>query len=376
MRRKATAPPVDETWGEGRFEEDWLNAGFVTVPVVLVFDDKVTGGAKASYAALCWHIWRAGKVPPQSELAEELGGGVRTIKRHLAELEAAGYIERVQHGLGRPNDYIIKSLRDRGPKMALPEGHSRPVKGATKGTSIKGNKDLKSHIQQQPTSAVAPDEVGTHQDLVPRLRALGVAKATALKMLGDADPAVVYRWVCYVEHRLEGGWVPRETPAAWIVSAIQSGDWTIPEWFKTPEEQVQEAVTSQRQAASDRRRQETAEREESGAAEAQRQAVEDRLGIGEDTREVWAQALVLLRERDQGTVALSSAFLLPLQKGVATIATPIPFFRRVIADHGDNVRVALEEVTGQSIERIEVRQVTAERIVAEVQSGGESMKGA
>ena len=139
---------------------------------------------------------------------------------------------------------------------------------------------------------------------------------------------------------------------------------------------MQEAVTSQRQAASDRRRQETAEREESGAAEAQRQAVEDRLGIGEDTREVWAQALVLLRERDQGTVALSSAFLLPLQKGVATIATPIPFFRRVIADHGDNVRVALEEVTGQSIERIEVRQVTAERIVAEVQSGGESMKGA
>ncbi len=121
-----------EEWGSGHFEEEWLTDGFVTLPKVVVFDTRISGGAKATYGAVCWYIWKHGKVPPQTELADELGGGVRTIKRHLAELEDAGYIERLQLGLGRPNEYIIKAL-PRGPKMALQGGHKRHFKRAKSG---------------------------------------------------------------------------------------------------------------------------------------------------------------------------------------------------------------------------------------------------
>jgi DNA-binding transcriptional MerR regulator len=74
-------------------------------------------------------------------MAEHLGGGRRTIQRHLSELEAAGYIETRMLGLGRPNEYIIKSLRDRqfagAPKMAHLVRHERRTKSANSGAPLR-----------------------------------------------------------------------------------------------------------------------------------------------------------------------------------------------------------------------------------------------
>ena len=144
-----------DEWGEGRFEDEWLNAGFVTFPVVLLFDQEVSGGAKATFGALCWHIWRNGKVPPQTVLAEELGGGVRTIKRHLAELEGAGYIARVQYGLGRPNDYIIKGPRFSGAKNGTSRGPKMAGQGGQKRPSLE-RQDVETKTQQQQGPSADP----------------------------------------------------------------------------------------------------------------------------------------------------------------------------------------------------------------------------
>jgi hypothetical protein len=369
-----------QEWGEGRFEDTWLNEGFITMPVILLFDTLLSDGAKITYGVLCWHIWRHGKVPPQIELAEELGAGVRTIKRHLAELEKNDYIERIQHGLGKPNSYIIKSLSSQVPKMALQEGQRWHFKSAKGGPSYNNALDSKNHKQQQqgqpmhlPLSqsvSAPPDEekidavvafqIPTAQELSTRLAALGVTKSTAGKLIREHKAAAIYRWVCYVEHRLQSGWLPRETPAAWLVSAIRSKDWVIPDWFQTPEEHDAAQEQKQRQARVDQKNREAAAAQEQQAAEAQRLAIEQRLGIDEKSRTIWQKTLGLLQERDQMSPALLSAFLLPLEDGKAIVATPVKFFGKVIAQNADIIQSALEEVTGKGIEGVEVQHLELE----------------
>ena len=120
-----------------RIEDEILAEGFVQVPVVVVFDPELSTGAKTTYGALLWYSWKFGGAPAQAVMAEHLGGGRRTIQRHLSDLEQAGYIETRMLGLGRPNEYVIKSLRDRqfpgAPKMAHLVRHKRRTQDASFG---------------------------------------------------------------------------------------------------------------------------------------------------------------------------------------------------------------------------------------------------
>ena len=131
MTRKPSKDDAEE-WGPGRFEDDWLGEGFVQIPRVVLFNATITAGAKALYGILCWYIWSEKRVPPQAQLARDLGGVVRTVSRHLAELEETGYIERVRRGLGRPNEYIVKSLARRRTKMSSLDRHRSPIRVDTK----------------------------------------------------------------------------------------------------------------------------------------------------------------------------------------------------------------------------------------------------
>jgi hypothetical protein len=79
------------------------------------------------------------------------------------------------------------------------------------------------------------------------------------------------------------------------------------------------------------------------------------LGVGERASELWDQVKSLLETRRESSVALHSAFLLPLNGRTATIVTPIQFFAQVIEKRADIIRGAIEEVSGQRIERLEVK---------------------
>ena len=100
----------EDVGGEIIIEDAVLAGGFVQVPSAVVFDPDLSPGAKVSYGALLWYAWRNGRFPGQKAMARELGGGESTIRRHLAELEKAGYIEARVLGLGRPNQYVVRSL--------------------------------------------------------------------------------------------------------------------------------------------------------------------------------------------------------------------------------------------------------------------------
>jgi len=122
-------------------EDTALAGGFVQVPAVVMFDTELTAGAKVTYGALLWYAWKLGKFPGQKVLAGEIGGGESTIRRHLAELQKAGYIVAEQLGLGRPNRYIIKSLQ----KRPLPDRSKMSGLGAQK-RAVKPPKNERSLV--------------------------------------------------------------------------------------------------------------------------------------------------------------------------------------------------------------------------------------
>jgi len=207
----------------------------------------------------------------------------------------------------------------------------------------------------EPPSPVVVASEASHPTandaLTPQLTALGVAQSTARRLLQKHDHQLIQRWLAYTEHRLSHGWVPKESLAAWLVSAIRSEDWVIPSWFQTPEEQAREQTQL---AAEDQARRDEEAKAEREQAEAQRRAIESELRIGERTRDVWDRARAILAERKQMSPALYTAYLLPLRGTIATVVTPVGMFRDRIAQHAEAIREAIESATGKAIERVDV----------------------
>jgi hypothetical protein len=171
-------------------------------------------------------------------------------------------------------------------------------------------------------------------------------------LLRKHDHAMIERWMAYMEHRLASGWLPRESPAAWLVAAIRSEDWVIPEWFATAQEREAE---TQRVAEEQRATWAKAEERERQAAARQRAAVEQHLGIGERTSTLWDQARTLLRERGQFSPALFASYLLPIRGSAATVVTPVDIFCRFIESRTDHIAVVLSEILGRPVETIQVK---------------------
>lgn len=180
-------------------EDQVLAEGFVQVPVVVVFDPDLTAGAKMMYGALLWYAWRFDGVPGQAVIAQQLGGGERTIRRHLADLEAAGYIATERRGLGHPNRYVIKTLQNRtiperpkmagqtGQQLALPE---RPVLAGQGGQNwpLSTAKNGRSHmIQDSDSESVL---IGTESESTA---AAGSAQTGAVSEQSDSDFAKAIR---------------------------------------------------------------------------------------------------------------------------------------------------------------------------------------
>lgn len=126
-------------------EDKILKAGFVQVPVAVVFDPDLSTGAKTMYGALLWYAWQFGGAPAQSVMAKALGAGRATVQRHIYELEKQGYLETRVVGLGKPNEYVIKSLHNRqfpgAPEMMHPVHHKQRTKGTKNDASHRTTSD-------------------------------------------------------------------------------------------------------------------------------------------------------------------------------------------------------------------------------------------
>ena len=92
---------------------DALSArGFTQVPNHVLESEKLSPGAKLTFAMLLKYAWQNNYCfPGQERLAKDMGGGVRSIIRYVQELEKAGYIHIKRRGLGKPNIYELNLIR-------------------------------------------------------------------------------------------------------------------------------------------------------------------------------------------------------------------------------------------------------------------------
>jgi len=160
--------------GEIVIEDAALAGGFVQVPAGIFFDAGLKDGPVRVYGALLWWAWKDGRAPEQKAMGEQLGMGESTVRRHLADLEKAGYIAIQQLGLGRANRYIILSLQGRGPDRSKLSGL------AAQNWPVKAVKTERSH-------RVVDSDVTT-QTLSHRGNGAALADAF-FEAVGEAKPA-------------------------------------------------------------------------------------------------------------------------------------------------------------------------------------------
>jgi len=206
--------------------------------------------------------------------------------------------------------------------------------------------------RQRPRHAYANQlPAGQDQGLFIELVALGVTENVARDLLASLSERHIYRWVSYCKYKLAHGWLPHQSPAAWVVAAIRSKDWIIPEWFKTDEEASREAAQRFEYANVQL---EVQRESELRYCRQIRAGIETELGIGEKTKEIWEQTKQILAERDQMSPALLSAYLLPIRGKTATIVTPVPFFCQYIQRSLPAIAAVIKEASGKRDINIEV----------------------
>ena len=98
---------------------DALSArGFTQVPNHILYNGKLSPGAKLTYAMLLKYAWQNDYCfPGQETLAKDMGVSDRSVRTYLQELEKADFVTIKQRGLGKVNLYEL-NLTVSGPSAA------------------------------------------------------------------------------------------------------------------------------------------------------------------------------------------------------------------------------------------------------------------
>ncbi len=82
--------------------------GFTQIPNRVLKPDKLSPGAKLTYAILLSYAWdNEYCFPGQETLAKEMGSGRRSVVRYIKELEEAKFLKIKKLGQGRVNLYEL-----------------------------------------------------------------------------------------------------------------------------------------------------------------------------------------------------------------------------------------------------------------------------
>ena len=89
--------------------------GFTQVPNCMLKSNKLSPGAKLTYAMLLSYAWQNEFCfPGQETLAEDMGSGLRSVVRYIRELEDAKFLKIKKLGQGRVNLYELNLTVPKG----------------------------------------------------------------------------------------------------------------------------------------------------------------------------------------------------------------------------------------------------------------------
>ena len=85
-----------------------LKHGFTQIPRYILFDHKLSFGARLTYAVLLSYAWQEGSCfPGQDRMSGNLGVTRRAISKYLVELKKHKYVNWKRRGMGKTNIYYI-----------------------------------------------------------------------------------------------------------------------------------------------------------------------------------------------------------------------------------------------------------------------------
>jgi len=186
------------------------------------------------------------------------------------------------------------------------------------------------------------DDYKNHQQLYDTLRDLGVHHRTADALVNNHPPKQIAVVLNYLAKRLEQGWQPKESAAAWLVAAIREG-YELPEAPDATVRQQKAEQSTKLAAEIEQERQEQTE-----FFYKQREARLEELGISPAVDDVWQQVQKVLREQESWSPALHLAFLAEVSEERATIVCDQRVVHQRLSqkERLQTIKQALHEVLG------------------------------
>ncbi len=310
--------------------------------------DEKTGGRQS-------HMYYVLDPPPlPQELQEEyeqqklVDSNIMELRGLALEMETKG--NTPSEGIDDPPLQPLKgggqSLKN--PPSTIEEAPLQPLKPKKK--NIK-EKNIKNN------NIATPNVVASNynaKDLYQTLQDLGVHHRTAHSLIQKYDNDFLRRVIQFTYQRLERGWQPKQSAAAWIVAAVRD-NYEIPAEFEEDRAEAEQeaAKTASLQKAIEQQRQQQSKEYWTRREEKLRE-----LNISPKTEEIWQQVQELLTQRGAWTPALYLAFAAEISEDQATILTEQPGVRQrlTIKERQQAIRQALYDVTGRWV-RVEVKLI-------------------
>ncbi len=304
--------------------------------------DEETGGQKS-------HMYYILDPPPLSEEIQEEYGKRKLVHSDFMETRNAlvrqqEQLKSSQEGIDTPPLQSLRGgLQSMNPgvqtmKRAPAIVEEDPLQSLKPKDKKKKDKNINYNNNSAHTVVV---DYKNHQQLYDTLRDLGVHHRTADALLNNYPPKQITTVLNYLAKRLDQGWRPKESAAAWLVAAIKEG-YELAEPADATERRTGQSIELAAQIEQERQ-------EQTELFYKQRQVHLEKLGISPEVDDVWQQVQKVLREQESWSPALHLAFLAEVSEEMATIVCDQRVVHQRLSqkDRLQAIKRALHQVLGR-----------------------------
>jgi len=353
-RPKAGRPALPDRWFPG-----FSSPNFTSVPdevfdlllsvlteaelkVLLYIIRRTFGFKKTADSISIRQMTRGIRTAAGQQLDSGTGLSVPSVTKAVKSLERQGIIVAIRSSSkergSETTTYALNLRPSASPELKFlrPASHNSlhpPLNSLDPQDSGVQNTE-EQQLQTTPTHVVAPLP-SEHQPANPspedlayrQLLDLGVHHRTARSLAATHGPEHIFQLTSYLRDKLASGWLPRESPAAWIVAALRDG-------YIPPPRQAAERLTGKAPECVPEVPDPHAKLWE------ERRAKLRRLGISEEVDSLWRELLQELKEAGHWSPALSTCLLRKRTRTHFEILMPWENLRRRVEAH----RTAVERL--------------------------------
>jgi len=219
------------------------------------------------------------------------------------------------------SDTNIYRLRFKSHEAVVTEsnhpGYSKTPPAVTTGNpqdSVIQDSSLHNNITNKVVVTSQKEKNTETAHLYKDLRSIGIHHNTAAKLIREYTPQRITESLKFLIHKLQGGWQPQQSPAAWLVAALTQ-NYNLA--YQLRDKPVNSELTDQRSKQL-AKQQEDINRQ----FMRERRACLQRFDIEQDVDNLWQQVQQRLRNEDKWSPVLAATFLQLTDDGIARVLVP------------------------------------------------------